>query len=195
MAYVTDMQAAPPSPSNRVTVYVVSNESEVRRLFGDKQRNIAAFYIPRAGGSLAITPRVTGGGSDLDFSMIAMLHEYAHHFMISSSTYPMVRWYSEGAAEFFASASFASNGDVWVGRAANHRAAELYLARDVTATNLVDPDSYHPPKGRGYDAYYGKSWLLFHYLTFDKDRSGQMQSYLRCWPRQKLARSRAGGLR
>ena len=179
MALITTEEAPPPSPSNRVTVYVVSSVSEVRRLFGDKQGHVAAFYIPRAGGSLAITPRVTGGSGDLDFSMIALLHEYAHHFMISSTAFPMVRWYSEGAAEFFASARFESSGDVWLGRAANHRVAELFLAKDVTATNLIDPDTYHPPRGNGYDAYYGKSWLLFHYLTFDKDRAGQMQSYLR----------------
>lgn len=188
MAFVTGIDAPPPSPSNRVTVYVVSSINEVRRLLGDKQGHIAAFYIPRAGGSLAITPRVTGGGSELDFSMIALLHEYAHHFMISSSTYPMARWYSEGGAEFFASASFEANGDVWVGRAANHRAAELYLARDVTATNLLDPDTYHPPRGSGYDAYYGKAWLLFHYLTFERTRAGQMQTYLRLMAQGKSSR-------
>lgn len=180
MALVTGQQAIVPSPSNRVTVYVVSSVSEVRRILGDKSGNVAGVYFPRAGGSLAITPRVTGGGRDIDFSKFVLLHEYAHHFMIGSSAFPMPRWYSEGGAEFFASAKFEANGDVWLGRANEFRAGEIFFAKDVTATNLLDPATYRPPSGRGYDAYYGKSWTLFHYLSMDQtDRKGQMVQYLR----------------
>lgn len=139
MALVTGQQAIVPSPSNRVTVYVVSSVSEVRRILGDKSGHVAGVYFPRAGGSLAITPRVTGGGRDIDFSKFVLLHEYAHHFMIGSSVFPMPRWYSEGGAEFFASAKFEANGDVWLGRANEFRAGEIFLAKDVTATNCSIP--------------------------------------------------------
>ncbi|MBW8753353.1 MAG: hypothetical protein JF595_04270 [Sphingomonadales bacterium] len=191
MAVVTNAQLAPPSPSNRVTVYVVGSESELRKLYGDGSKYIGGFYLPRAGGSLAIVPRVTTGTTDLEFSMIALLHEYAHHFMISASQFPMPRWYSEGAAEFFASASFESNGRVDVGRPAMHRAAELLapgFARDVKVSELLDPPRAGAKPKSGYDAFYGKSWLLFHYLTFNKPRDGQLMRYLQLMAQGKSSR-------
>jgi hypothetical protein len=189
IAYVTSTELRPPSPSNRVTVYVVSNVNEVRRLLGDKSGKVAGVYFPRAGGSLAITPRVSGGGRDIDFSKFILLHEYAHHFMIGTSAFPMPRWYSEGGAEFFASASFESNGDVWIGRPNPFRVGELIYAKDVTATNLLDPSTYKPPTGSNYDAFYGKSWTLYHYLAMDQStRAGQMQNYLRALVKGKSSR-------
>lgn len=193
MAYVTTAQPVAPSPSNRVTIYVVSGESEVRKLYGDGSKYLGGFYLPRAGGSLAIVPRVTTGTTDLDFSMIALLHEYAHHFMISTSGFPMPRWYSEGSAEFFASASFDSDGSVGIGRPAHQRAAELLapgFARDVTVEMLLDPAAYARSRGKstGYDAYYGKSWLLFHYLTFNEARKGQLVRYLQLIVQGKSSR-------
>ena len=181
MVFITGRNVAPPSPSNRVTVFAVSGESEVKRLYGENSRYVGGFYIPRAGSSVAIVPRVSTRGStrgDLDVSMVTLLHEYAHHFIVSTSSFPMPRWLSEGAAEFFASASFATDGGVGIGRPAQHRAGELFYARDVTAANLIDPEAYEKRNhGRTFDAFYGKSWLLYHYLIFDKDRSGQLTTY------------------
>lgn len=189
MAALMSAQLPLPSPSNRVTVYIVKNDAEVRRLHRGDDRFVRGFYVPRAGNSLAIVPHVTTGTTDLDFSMTALLHEYAHHYMISSSTFPMPRWYSEGGAEFFASASFPSKGGVSVGRPAMHRAAELLLpgfARDVKAVDLIDPPK--ETKSRGYDAFYGKSWLLFHYLVMDDKRDGQMTRYLQAMAKGKSSR-------
>jgi tetratricopeptide (TPR) repeat protein len=194
MSVVTGVELTSPSPSNRVTVYVVGGEREVRRLHGGDNRYLGGFYLPRAGGSLAIVPRVTTGTTKLEFSMIALLHEYAHHFMISASTFPMPRWYSEGGAEFFAAASFPSDGGVSVGRPAMHRAAELLLpgfARDVKVAELIAPPAARGKKSSGYDAFYGKSWLLFHYLTFSPERRGQLASYLKLMTQGKTSREAA----
>jgi|GEM_PF-155604 len=171
-------EAFVPSPSNRVTVYVVKNTKEVRRLFGEGNDYIGGFYIPRAGGSLAIVPQIRVSNRNLDFSMITLLHEYTHHFMASVSPFQLPRWYNEGTAEFFASAEFTSDGGISLGRPANHRGAELAFAEDVTAAQLLDPDAYEADRGRGYDAFYGKSWALFHYLTFEEERRGQLRTYM-----------------
>lgn len=190
LALLTTVQLPTPSPSNRVTVYIVGGPDEVRRLHGGDNRFVQAFYVPRAGGSLAIVPRVTTGNTDLNFSMTALLHEYAHHYMISASRFPMPRWYSEGGAEFFAAASFPVKGGVSVGRPANHRAAELLLpgfARDVKAADLIDPPK-EESKSKSYDAFYGKSWLLFHYLVFDEARKGQLARYLQLMAQGKSSR-------
>lgn len=180
MDLVTPGTFLEPSPSNRVTIYVVKNEAEVRRLAGeDASRWLGGFYIPRAGGSLAIIPKVDAARGDSNEAMLVLLHEYAHHFIISSSEVGLPRWVSEGAAEFFASVKFEKNGGMNIGMPAYHRAYELFQAADVTATDLLDPDSYEKrKKSNNYDAYYGKSWLLFHYLRFNEKRQGQFGTYI-----------------
>ncbi|MBN8817280.1 MAG: DUF1570 domain-containing protein [Sphingomonas sp.] len=169
----------PPSPSNRVTVYVVKSDREVRKLAGDKTGFTYAFYQPRAGGSYAIVPTISSDGDSLSFSMIALLHEYAHHFQLSTSRENWPRWFVEGSAEFFASAKFEKDGNLTLGLAAQHRAAELFHAPDVSVTDLLDPDTYEKRRRKGFDAYYGKAWLLYHYLTFSQSRKGQFPEYLR----------------
>lgn len=179
MALLLSRPVETPSPSNRVTVYVVRNETTVRKLYGADSKYIGGFYIPRAGGSLAIVPKVEGGNGAAEYSMIVLLHEYAHHFLISSSSMPMPRWMSEGAAEFFSASSFQPDGSIMLGRPAQHRAGELFYARDVKAADLLDPTEYEKRPKRDYDAFYGKSWLLYHFLTFDQARKGQMALYFR----------------
>jgi tetratricopeptide (TPR) repeat protein len=191
MAVVLSRDLPAPSPSNRVTVFVVSNELEVKRLYGEGSQFVGGFYVPRAGGSLAIVPRVMSGPGKPDESMIVLLHEYAHHFLISSSSFPMPRWLSEGAAEFFSSANFGRDGSVSIGRPANHRANELLYAKDVKVADLLDPEAYEKRKSKSYDAFYGKSWLLYHYLMFDDARTGQSRRYLRAMIGGKSSREAA----
>lgn len=178
LMFDTDDQV--PSPSNRVTIYVVGNEDNVRRLYGNKNSFVGGFYIPSVGGSIAIVPDINGGGpGQINDSMITLLHEYAHHFLISTSSFPMPRWLSEGAAEFFASTKFRIDGGLSIGYPAYHRAAELNYAKDVRVAELFDQEAYAKRKSNEYDAFYGKSWLLYHYLMFAESRGGQMQAYRR----------------
>ena len=179
MRLVLPSPAEKPSPSNRVTIYVVKDERAVRKLQRDGSRFTYAFYRARAGFSYAIVPRVSTGTGQLDMPMIALLHEYAHHFLLSSSSHAWPRWLSEGSAEFFASARFSGDGKVSVGMPAAHRAAELLYATDVTAEELLDPDRYKGANRKSFDAYYGKSWLLYHYLTFSPERKDQFTQYIK----------------
>lgn len=177
MVYVTGRKADTPSPSNRVVIYVVGGEKAMRSLSGD--RKVGGFYIPRAGGSRAFVQDIRNQASGYpDFSTIILLHEYAHHFLLSSSRFAKPRWYDEGAAEFFAAASFERDGSMWVGRPAQHRAGDLAFADPVHVRELFDPALYEQKKVKGYDAFYGKSWLLYHYLTFSEARRGQLNTYL-----------------
>jgi len=178
MEFVTGRQIEKPSPSNRVVIFVVGSGRDIRRLSGNGNRNIAGFYIPRAGASRAFVQDIRNKNGYPDFSTIILLHEYAHHFLISSQRFAMPRWISEGAAEFFASAGFNRDGTVLIGRPAIHRGAELAFADDVSIEELLDYDLYLENRSRRGDAYYGRSWLLYHYLKFNPERSGQLSRYL-----------------
>ena len=174
MEIVTGLEVQAPSRSNRVTVFVVRSYRQFGRLTGD--RNIGGFYSPRAGSSVAFVPRIEVRTGQPDFSMIALLHEYAHHFLLSNSSFPSPRWFGEGGAEFFASTEFDADGGLGIGMPAQHRGPELLMAHNVRAADLVDSAYTWRPKSN--DSFYGKSWLLYHYLVFSPERSGQLRGYL-----------------
>jgi tetratricopeptide (TPR) repeat protein len=180
MSFVLPSRKNKPSPSNRVTIYVVRNERIVRKLYGEgDNRYLQGFYVPRAGGSLAIIPPIdVGSGGKASGSELVLMHEYAHHFMAENAGYLVPRWYAEGFAEYFATARFESDGAVGLGLPAQHRAYELFEAKDVSIERLLDSKLYAAQKSKNYDNFYGRSWLLFHYMFTADDRRKQVVDYL-----------------
>jgi len=165
-------------PANRLTIYVVSNVKTVRKLAGDKQGFVAGFYVPRAGGSVAIIPRKLGDGSkwDLDPESV-LLHEYAHHFLYQNFAGAYPAWFSEGFAEFHATAKFEDDGRVGLGIPPLHRGPGLLLGNPMTVEQLMAYAGQKlSPEKR--ESIYGRGWLLTHYLTFAKERRGQLTAYL-----------------
>lgn len=159
-------------PSARVTVYVVSNVGAVEKLAGSS--DIAGFYNPRAGGSVAFTPRNTSG----DLSARAILfHEYTHHWMLTNWTdAAMPPWFVEGFAELHATALFQKDRLVF-------GAIPLYRRYTVGQMNLLPMDrllKFDPgrlsPQER--DALYSHGWALTHYLTFDPERRKLLANYI-----------------
>lgn len=181
MGLITGREDVIPSPSNRVVIFAVGSEGRVQKLIGDKSGAIAGFYLPRAGGSRAFVPNIQLTSGENDFSLTVLLHEYAHHYLISADRFAMPRWLDEGAAEFFASAKFERDGSVGIGRPAHHRAAELAFANDVKVEELLDRTLYEKNRGRGHDAFYARAWALYHYLVMDEikqeGRKGQLATY------------------
>ena len=89
----------------------------------------------------------------------------------------MPRWLSEGAAEYFSSTRFNPDGSIDIGLPNNSRAYEISQAAPVSLRELLDYDLYKKNRGRRYDAFYGRAWLLYHYLRFNPERRGQLVSY------------------
>jgi tetratricopeptide (TPR) repeat protein len=167
-----------PSPSNRVIVYMVRSDADVRKLYGDKKSFVQGFYQPRAGGSVAFVPEsVSGSGDSLEPYRI-LFHEYAHHFLIGSTGQGYPLWFSEGFAEFLSSVKFERDGGIGLGAPANHRGYELMLAKPVPIERLLDTAGYLKSKTKAYDEFYGRSWLLFHYLKISGQRQGQLANYV-----------------
>lgn len=179
MTLLTGRKVEKPSPSNRVMIYVVGSERAIRKLAGGKSRNIAGFYIPRAGASRAFVQDIRNRKGYPHFSTIVLLHEYAHHFLISSSRLAVPRWLGEGQAEYFSATTFKPDGGMLIGGVAQHRAGELLYAPPLPLRALLDPEFYAERGNPGRDGFYGNSWLLYHYLTFSQERSGQLDQYLR----------------
>lgn len=178
MSVVLNKPQVKPSLSNRVTIYVVSSKSKVRDIAGDGNRYLAGVYLPNAGASIAVVPKLKAAQSDHELSGETILyHEYAHHFMAGLTARAFPRWFSEGFAEYFAGAKFREDGSVAFGAPPMHRALELAYARDVPIRKLLEFDGGASDRKSGYDSFYGQSWALFHYLRSAPERAGQLQKY------------------
>lgn len=177
MAHVLRKTPARPSPSNRVTIFVVSDEAEVQKLARADNSYLSGFYKPRAGATVALVPQLRHARSKLELAPeIVLFHEYAHHFMFGITTRAYPRWFVEGFAEFFAGVRFKS-GEVHLGMPATHRALELEFATHLPIRDLLTySGSSRDPKVRN-EAFYGDSWALFHYLQFSPERAGQLGRY------------------
>ncbi|RYY24275.1 MAG: hypothetical protein EOP62_17475 [Sphingomonadales bacterium] len=164
--------------SGRVTIYVVDDTDDVKALIGDRQ--VAGFYIARAGGSMAVVPRASGASSDIALGPLAiLLHEYGHHFMFSvapHSAFPA--WFVEGFAEFHATAVFGKDGGITFGEPPLYRGIGIMRGNMLPIEKLMIADTLKlSPEQR--DAMYGRGWLLTHYLTIGQPaRAGQLGKYI-----------------
>lgn len=168
-------------PNNRVTVYVVSNLQTVQRLAapGGGGSGIAGFYVPRAGGSIAIIPRrgLGSGRYDMDAETV-LLHEYAHHFLYANYALAYPMWFSEGYAEFHSTARFEEDGSVDLGVPAAHRFYSLVMGDNLPVDRMMAMGSENRSSATT-EALYARGWLLTHYLMFEPSRRGQLDTYLR----------------
>lgn len=178
MGHVFGKPPTKPGPSNRVTVYFVSSAAQVRRVVGTDNRYLQGIYIPRAGGSVALIPKLRNASNFELTGETVLYHEYAHHFMtVNLTDRPYPRWYTEGFAEFFANVLFKDDGSIVIGAQANNRVAELADAPHVPIRNFLSFDG-GAGGSRTYTSFYGRSWVLFHYLLMEPERRGQGIKYV-----------------
>lgn len=164
-----------PSPSNRVTIYAVKDIAAVRKL-GELASNAAGVYIPRAGATMAITPRINQASDKTEMGGETILyHEYAHHFMLHITNRVMPKWFVEGFAEFYSGLKFTDDA-VGVGLPAYHRTNDFAFGFKVPIRFLLRAEGDAGSDSRG-NSFYAQSWLLMHYLTFSKERASQFPTY------------------
>jgi tetratricopeptide (TPR) repeat protein len=178
MSHMFRTSGSKPSPSNRVTIFVLDDEEEVQRLSRLGNEYVQGFYRPRAGNSIAVVQKLSRPSYTYKLSSeTLLLHEYAHHFLsgLTSRTYP--RWFAEGFAEFFSGVKFLDDGGVSLGIPPAHRGNELLYAKKVPIRRFLDFDGGADDYKHGYNSFYGQSWVLFHYLQFDPERKGQLRQY------------------
>jgi hypothetical protein len=173
------MDDPPISPSARLTVFVVRDIAEVRRLHGGgRSSNVAGFYIPRSSGSIAIVPEVADLGMDSFNALTVFFHEYAHHLMYEQMSQTVPRWFSEGFAEFFSTAKFERDGSILIGVSPAHRSFGVFTNAGISYSQLLTGEYDQKLDGSEAESLYGRGWLLAHYLTFAPARQGQLSNYM-----------------
>jgi len=159
MRFLRRLPDEPVGRANRLTVYIVPSIAAVRRLYGGGDADIAGFYLPRAGESIAITPRSTGAdNAKSGFAPeTVLLHEYTHHFL--AHHYPDgadPAWFTEGYAEVAATAKFEKDGAIGFGLPANHRAYGLLRTNNTLPIEQMLAASYTKLSNSQREALYGR---------------------------------------
>jgi len=182
---------------NRLTVFVLPNDVEVRKLAGDKSGFIKGFYTGRASGPLVYVPKRSGGQSNDLGSDSIFYHEYAHHLMMQQLELPYPEWYVEGFAEFLSTPQFEKGGSVGLGAPPLGRAWGLFHGKSLPLEALL-AGSYSNISKEERESIYGRGWLLVHYLYMGGKRDGQLQRYIlaisRGASRQEASRTAFGDL-
>lgn len=177
MSFVFQQPVVKPSASNRVTIFIVSNPARIQELVKANNEYVAGIYLPRAGASVALVPKRQGPTDHYDLQPETILyHEYAHYHMSGLTMRRYPRWFSEGWAEYFAGVRFRPDS-IGLGMPAEHRTLELNFADSVPIRKLLDYDGGVSIRSTRFDAFYGQSWRLFHYLMSAPERRGQVTKY------------------
>lgn len=164
----------PGEDAQKVRIYLVDDLGDVHRAMGVRDPMVAGFYRPYVTGAIAVVPRNQGR-----FSTTILFHEYAHHFMLQYLRRVYPPWLVEGFAEFISTASFEQDGQISVGRPANHRAYELAIMRWVPLSRMFAPRSSEDDEAGV--ASYGQYWLAAHYLITDSGRRRQLNAFLNAY--------------
>ena len=176
MRLIRNVPNRPEDRSNRLTVYVLPGSDKARELCGGCG-NVAGFYIPRAGGSVAFTIRSEGSGPFEITADTVLFHEYTHHFLLANFPLPYPRWFGEGFAEFHAASTVDDAGNIGIGRVPQNRAPGLRRGAKISIEQLLQPTA-KPNDAAFWDVFYGRAWVLTHLLTFGEGRKGQLGKYL-----------------
>ena len=174
--FVRTMDDPPLTDSNKLTIFMLSNQESIAKLAGSKL--VAGFYIPRVTGAVAFVPRRAGSAEWELSSESIFIHEYAHHLQLQDTSVALPEWLVEGFAEFFSTAKVRPDGSVDIGLPPQHRGFTLLnTTLDMPVEKLIVGRSMSGD-GEQVDLFYGRSWTLAHYLTFRQDRAGQLGRYI-----------------
>ncbi len=161
----------------KLTIFMLPTQAAVAKASA-AGKDVAGIYIPNGEGSIAIVNRANGNSKfDLDADAV-LFHEYSHHFMIRYFPVAYPAWYVEGFAEFLATTDFTRDGNAKRGLPPYYRAYSLVNEVPIPSEKLITSSIDEIPEDQ-HDGFYGRSWLLVHFLNFSPARAGQLTSYLK----------------
>jgi hypothetical protein len=161
----------------KVTIFLAESVQDIQKLAG--RDGVAGFYNPRAGAPVAFVPREAKRQFATSLtSQEVFFHEYTHHLMLTTWTdVALPGWLIEGFAEFHATAIMKDDGSVIFGAPPVYRNYTIARKELMPVEKLLNPG---PKKLSDIetDAFYGRGWLLTHYLTFDGERRKWLATYI-----------------
>ena len=178
LRFVTSTPDTAAERANKVTVFVVPDMNSVQRLYGGGGGDVAGFYRPDAQGALAVTPRSMAEMSEYMRPQEILFHEYTHAILISSAKAAYPRWLNEGLAEFFGTVENRPDGSLVLGGLPMVRGFALAAQNQMSAEELLTADR-RKLNSTDVGHLYARGWALIHMLMLNKDRAGQLDTYIK----------------
>ena len=166
----------------RLSVYFVKSAAKVQSLYPGPVKRIGGFYAPSPAGAVAVVPRIIEGYGDgirgaAQTEDVVLFHEYAHHLMKQYYPAAYPAWYVEGFAEYVSNARINQDGTATYGMTNIGRAPNFALGPVMPIERLISA-RVTELKASEVGIFYARSWLLTHYLSLGKSRSGELTKYL-----------------
>ena len=160
---------------NKLTIYLLPSNKEVRKVFPRASATIQGFYTAGPAGTNTFAVREDLGSDDWASGQSIIFHEYTHHFAYQYFTANYATWASEGLAAYFSTAVIGDD-KIEVGGYQNGRVYPLRKRKWMPVEKLFNLSR----ESRGVDVrmVYPQSWLITHYMMDDPARQKQMQGYL-----------------
>lgn len=160
-----------PGERRRLHVYLVGDGRALRVAVPDLPSGISGYYSTSEHDVFAVLVR--GESDDL------LLHEYSHHAMARAGDARYPGWFSEGFAEYFATATVTESGEASFGLPSPARMRSLQQNRWLPMDTVLRADSslvIDTEIGRGM--FYAQSWALTHWLLADAERVRSLSAYV-----------------
>lgn len=161
-----------------VTIFMVGDTGEVQDLLGAGREGVAGFYTATAQRAIAVVPKKIGYYVKGFNPKVVLLHEYAHHMLLSNTGTFMPGWAQEGLAEMFATAKLNDDGSVIIGDENDARGYAVLGAHRWSVERMLRSD-FDPPKHKDEAIEkYSRGWALVHYLWLSGERPGQYAKFI-----------------
>lgn len=155
----------------KLPVYLVGDSRALRVAHPHLPEGIDGYYMASENDISAILIR--GRNDHL------LLHEYTHHFMANAGQGRLPGWFSEGLAEYYATATVSATGAASFGMPNAGRQQRLQQGRWLPIDQLLRAQgSFDINSQAGRDMYYAQSWALTHWLLADQARARALGVYL-----------------
>lgn len=157
--------------TRKLPVYLVGDGRALRVAMPQLPEGIDGYYTASENDIFAILIR----GRDDDL----LLHEYTHHFMANAGQGRLPGWFSEGLAEYYATATVSAAGAATFGLPNAGRQRQLQQGRWLPMDQLLRArGSFDIANETGRGMYYAQSWALSHWLLADQGRARALGVYL-----------------
>lgn len=157
--------------TRKLPVYLVGDARALRIAMPHLPEGIDGYYTASENDIFAILIR----GRDDDL----LLHEYTHHFMANVGQGRLPGWFSEGLAEYYATATVSAAGAATFGLPNAGRQRQLQQGRWLPMDQLLRAKgSFDIESETGRGMYYAQSWALTHWLLADQTRARALGVYL-----------------
>ena len=157
--------------SGKLEIFLGHGIDDLRRISPGLSGGIAGFYSGDVDRIFAVVDLSRSEGDS------TLFHEYSHHFMRANMPADYPGWFTEGFAEYYATADLGRDR-VRIGMHSPGRMNSLTMPLNEWASMESVLGKTEVPRSLGH-SYYAQAWALTHYFMSTPERQQLLSRYLK----------------